>query len=72
MQTQTAINRLRELRLERDLKLYDIAAYLRVDTSTVSRWEKGGSIPDDAKLRLAEFFGVTVAYLMRWPEGETE
>ena len=62
-------NRLRELRESAELKLYDISARLRVDPSTVHRWEAGKSpVPDEAKLSLAELYGVTVAYLMGWPE----
>ncbi len=64
-------NRLRELRRAADLKLYDLSAQLRVDTSTISRWEKGsGPIPDPAKLALAEIFGVSVAHLMGWEQHE--
>jgi transcriptional regulator with XRE-family HTH domain len=67
MQSQLPANRLRELREARDLKLYDLAARFRVDPSTVYRWETV-RVPDEAKLQLAEFYGVTVAYLMGWPE----
>jgi transcriptional regulator with XRE-family HTH domain len=69
MQTQGLYaNRLRELREARGLKLYDIAALLRVDPSTVNRWETGrvSNVPDDAKLALARFFDVSVAHLMGW------
>lgn len=65
---QVPPNRLRELREGRDLKPYDLAAKLRVDPSTIYRWERDGGIPDPLKLELAEFFGVTGAYLMGWPE----
>jgi transcriptional regulator with XRE-family HTH domain len=69
MQRQLPRNRLRELREARDLKLYDIAARYRKDPSTVHRWESGHSIvPDEIKLDLAAFYGVTVAHLMGWPE----
>ncbi len=69
MQRPIPPNRLRELRQERDLKLYDIAARYRKDPSTVMRWESGHSmVPDEIKLDLASFYGVTVAHLMGWPE----
>lgn len=73
MQAQQATtlpgNRLRELREARGLKLYDISAAIRVDPATVSRWERGVSeVPDLAKFQLAEFFGVSVTYLMGWPD----
>lgn len=63
-------NRLRELREAAGLKPYDVAAKLRVNQSTVSRWERGGTIPDDHKQALADLFDVTRSYLMRWDEDE--
>lgn len=69
VQRERPPNRLRELREDRDLKRYDIAALYRVDQSTVYRWEAGlSAVPDDVKLELADFYGVTVARLMGWPE----
>jgi transcriptional regulator with XRE-family HTH domain len=68
MQRELPENRLRELREAKDLKLYDIAAFVRADPSTVWRWENNGSVPDSVKLALAEFYGVTPAYLMGWDE----
>ena len=62
-----SMNRVRELRVARELKQYDLAAELRVDQSTVARWERNvGSIPDEKKLALAELFGVSVEHLMGW------
>lgn len=73
MQRTLPPNRLRELREAAGLKPYDIAAQLRVDQSTVYRWENGLSpIPDGAKLDLAERYGVTASYLMGWPEKAEE
>ena len=68
MQDGNAKNRLRELREKRSLKLYDIAALIRRDPATISRWENGetATIPDDIKLKLAEYYGVSPAYLMGW------
>ena len=68
MQSKESPNRLRQLREGRDLKLYDLASALRVDTSTIYRWEQGNAIPDRRKLQLADFFGVPVAYLMGWEQ----
>lgn len=66
-------NRLRELREQAELKAYDLAARFRVDPSTVVRWENGRSqVPDEVKLELAELYGVSVAYLMGWPEKSTK
>lgn len=68
MQKQAGKNRLRALRTERGLKLYDVAAAVRADPATIHRWETGATrtIPDDTKLALAEFYGVPVPYLMGW------
>lgn len=59
-------NRLRELRESQGLKRYDISAALRVDQSTISRWENGGTIPDRQKQRLAELLKVSITELMGW------
>ena len=62
-------NRIRELREEAGLKLYDISAKFRVHPATVYRWETGDSeVPDARKFDLAELFGVTPAYVMGWDD----
>lgn len=68
MQKQTPPNRMRELRRQHDLQLYDISAMVRYDTSTVQRWETGetATVPDEVKIALAKRYGVTVEYLMGW------
>ncbi|HWF25205.1 MAG TPA: helix-turn-helix transcriptional regulator [Solirubrobacteraceae bacterium] len=70
MQRPLPPNRLREFRQSRpEVELYDLAARLRVAVSTIHRWETGASpVPDWVKLELAEFYGVSPAYLMGWPE----
>lgn len=60
-------NRIAELRVAKKLERYDISAALRVDPSTVYRWEEGkSSIPDDKKLELADLLGSSVAQMMGW------
>lgn len=62
-------NRLTALREAADLLPVDVASRLRVTERTVYRWERGESaIPDRHKLALAELFGVSVAWLMRWED----
>ena len=62
-------NRLRELRTQRNLTLEALGNEIGVYPSTILRWETGHTaIPDPRKQELAEFFGVTVAYLMYWDE----
>lgn len=71
MPRQLSKNRLRELREAHDLKLWELSAVAERDASMIHRYETGTTrIPDDLKLRLAEHFGVTVAYLMGWDEEE--
>lgn len=71
MQKQTATNRLRQLREGHGLKLYDVAALVRVDPSTIHRWEtEQTQVPDEVKKALAERYGVTRAYLMGWETDE--
>ena len=63
----TARNRLRELRKDRELKLFELASIVKRDQSVYARYEREDvQIPDDAKLALAAFYGVTVEYLMGW------
>ena len=61
-------NRLRELREAKGLKPHELAVKLGVDPSTVYAWERRGGLDDETKLWLANFYGVTPAYLMGWPE----
>lgn len=71
MHTQAAPNRLAQLRKERGLKLVEVAAHVNKDQSVVYRYERGTvQIPDDVKGELAEFFGVSRAYLMGWDSRE--
>jgi len=62
-----ASSRLRELREEDGLSAAEIARRVDVDANSISRWENDrGQIPDWRKQQLAEFFGVSVAFLMGW------
>lgn len=65
VQSKLPENRLRQLREQRGLKRYELAALIQVDPSTVYRWETG-RVPDEAKLLLAAFYDVTPEYLMGW------
>nr|WP_297175158.1 helix-turn-helix domain-containing protein [uncultured Agathobaculum sp.] len=62
-----------KLRIVRDsdprkLTQKDIAAFLGVDRSTYNKYETGDSEPNfDTICRLADFFGVSVEYLMGRP-----
>lgn len=59
--------RLRELRVAKGLQAYEVAVVARRSESMISLYEREiVPIPDEVKARLAEFFGVSRAYLMGW------
>ncbi len=61
--------RLKELRIAQKLYQKDIADILGVDRTTYTKYESGASEPDIATLiQLADFFGVTVDYLISHEE----
>ena len=56
---------LRELRQENALSQRALGDYLSMSNQTVSFWETGSREPDlDTLVKLAEFFGVSVDYLL--------
>lgn len=58
-------NRLRDLREDRDLKQKDLAELLQVHQTTYSDYELGRlNIPINALHILADFYGVSVDYLL--------
>ena len=59
------MNRLKELRFQKNLRQQDIAEYLSVAKSTYSYWESGKiEINNENLFRLADFFNVSVDYLL--------
>lgn len=57
---------LTSLREERGIYQKELAAILKVSVGTVSNYENNIHFPDqDALLQLADYFGVTVDYLLR-------
>ena len=58
--------RLKELRSERGVSTRELAEEINTTSATISRWENGKSPPtaDDKLLDLADFFNVTVDYLL--------
>lgn len=58
-------NKLKELRKEKELTQKQVAEYLRVDTSTVRKWELGLREPNLSMLvKLADFFEVSTDFLL--------
>jgi len=63
------MNRIRDLREDRDLRQIDVANGTGIDQKTLSNYETGKTNPDSfAIIALARFFDVTTDYLL----GESE
>ncbi len=59
------INRLRDLREDKDLKQKDLAVYLQVHQTTYSDYELGAlNIPVAVLHKLADFYGVSIDFLL--------
>ena len=59
------MNRLKELRKEKKLTQQELADTFQVSKRTVQYWENGESqIKPDKAQKLAEYFGVSVGYLL--------
>lgn len=57
--------RLRDLREDRDMKQADIAELLGIQQTVYSRYERGfQNIPLEHLLSLAEFYGVSIDYIL--------
>lgn len=56
--------RLKDLREDKDMKQSDIAAYLGIQQTVYSRYERGfQNIPIEHLLALADFYGVSTDYI---------
>lgn len=59
------MNRIRDLREDRDLRQSDLAEATGIDQRTISNYETEKTFPDSyALIRLADFFGVSIDYLV--------
>ena len=59
------MNRIRDLREDRDLRQIDVALATGIDQKTLSNYETGKTNPDSSALiRLADFFHVSIDYLV--------
>lgn len=57
--------RLKELRISRNITQADLGKILSVGKTTISMYETGGSIPnDEIKIKIAQYFNVTIDYLL--------
>lgn len=59
------IQRLKELREKKDVSQSKLADYMGVSQQAIAKWETDKATPDpDALLKLAEYFNVSVDYLL--------
>lgn len=59
------IMRLKEIRVDSDIKQKDIADYSNIRQNTYSQYENGQrQIPIDVLVKLAEFYNTSVDYLL--------
>lgn len=59
------MNRIRDLREDRDLRQIDVSEAIGIDQRTLSNYETGKTNPDSfAIIKLADFFGVSADYLI--------
>lgn len=57
--------RLRDMREDKDLRQREIAEILNVSQTTYSRYKSGElDIPSAALIKLADFYGVSVDYIL--------
>ncbi len=58
-------NRIRDLREDKGMRQSDLAKAVGIDQRTISNYEIGKTNPDsDALIKLADFFGVSIDYLL--------
>lgn len=59
------MNRIKEIRLSRNIKQIELAKELKIAQGTLSTWETGKYEPDNESLKkLADYFNVSVDYLL--------
>ena len=65
------MNRIKDLREDRDLRQIDVASATGIDQRTLSNYETGKTNPDSyAIIQLAKFFNVSCDYLLGVPYGD--
>ena len=68
----TVGQRLQYLRQLKGLKHHELAKEIGVDRTTVTKWESGGSNPTRYLQKLADFYNVTVDYILNGEEEGAE
>ena len=63
-------NRLKELRIDKDLFQKDIAKFLEIDQQYYSKYERGlNELPLRHLITLCLYYGVSADYILGLPEG---
>lgn len=68
------MNRLKELRQEKNIRQEDLAKAIGVSPMTISRWEKAedlSAVKTEKAQKLADYFGVQVSYLLGYSDFRT-
>ena len=66
------MNRLKEIRKQRKLTQKEVAQAMGVSQSTLSEWEtEKYQIDNDSLFKLADYFGVSIDYLLGRDEGQS-
>ena len=72
MKRSHTMNRLKELRKEKKLTQEELAQEIGVSKITILRWENGErQIKPEKAQQLADYFGVSVGYLLGYEEAKT-
>ena len=64
-------NRLYELRKSRNLTQSAVDYKLNLSLSRISAYENGGNIPCDVLRNFADFYGVSIDYILRFSDSKT-
>lgn len=65
-------NRIRQLRIEKNMLAKDVAKIVGVLPSTYSRWEKGSNSPHKYIEKLSQIFNVSTDFILKGEESEAD
>ena len=59
------VNRIKQLRTEKEMRQTELARILKIGQATMSNWETGRSEPDyDALIEMSQIFGTSIDYIL--------
>lgn len=66
-------DKLKELRISKNLSQEELSEILEVGKSSISNWETGKATPTfDMLTKIAQYFGVTIDYLLNFGQEDTD